>query len=172
MGGYTVMGNAYTGTLEVVQAAADKIYVNMLRQRAAEWDGTLYDNVPQRRKIIAREKSDAQLKSLPYLGRKGRKINKNDGFTYRWATPKQRADDESLYWIPKHNKPLTVVQESKEVIINPEDPETPRKERHRDEEIIEVPTVTQVIDFNEGVNEIDGIIETTIEKDWLPNIEL
>jgi hypothetical protein len=61
--------NTYNGTQEAVQAAADKIFVNLVRSKGHQ-DGTLYENPPQKEKVSVSEKTDEELKNVPILGYK------------------------------------------------------------------------------------------------------
>lgn len=96
------MTTQYVGTKAQVIAAAEKIYCNTIKAKAIEGDGTLYINPPATDKIIAASATEEELCSIPILGIKGGKLNKTGGFTISWATPKQRYDDNTKWYIPKH----------------------------------------------------------------------
>lgn len=89
----------YYGTQSEVQAACDKVYVNMLREVASNGDGTLYvDPVNNTQKITSSLASDEDLVSIPILGYRKGVLQKSTGFTTCWDEPRQCAHDATKYY--------------------------------------------------------------------------
>ena len=96
----------YYGSQAEVQAACDKIYVNMLRNIADNGDGTLYvAPAISEDKVTVAEAADQDLLPVPILGYKNGVMNKTSGYTTAWDTPKQCFDDGTKYWadVPAEN---------------------------------------------------------------------
>ncbi len=98
------MTQVYTSTNQAnVQAASDKQYVNMLRQRAIEYGGTLYLNPPSLGKIVASEKTDTELLTVPLLGFTRGNLNIQEGFTgFSFSSVKERNDVPGEFWCRIH----------------------------------------------------------------------
>ena len=93
----------YHDTQQKVQAACDRIFINMLKQRANEGDGTLYDNPGvSNNKVAISSMSDQALLNIPLLGKKSGSLNRGSGYTLRWDKPEQCDNDNAKYYAEIH----------------------------------------------------------------------
>lgn len=107
---------ALTGTQEAVQEAADMIWRNILSDIASDHNGTVIvtpnaDDSPEdfsgpSPEIVEGsfgELSDTEKNKLVIFGNNNKTGAReySKGWTIKYADPEQRADNNSLYWIPK-----------------------------------------------------------------------
>lgn len=96
------MGKYIHGSQEEVQADCDIVFVNMLRSKAAEYDGWLYTPPPVTNKIFLPSLDDATALALglQLLGRTKGVLRKDTGFTIAYAIPTICNDDDAKYYAP------------------------------------------------------------------------